>query len=254
MLYLKNKNELSLDGFKRFDASDWDALKRRISYKLVNKKVFHAQGDTENIVYTDCMDLSKVYIITELSQDRKNIISYALHNQDLEKFNKDRDELYMQVYSNYLQDKSKRIRTLKEDVLSHEPLFPLMKNMDNVMLSGSNMLIEDTSENCDNVLLVTNKYNVFGASYMTDPTTLREIYKRMKSNFYILPMSTHQFMCVNKSYITRNKDMYEAEDDLLDMLYSLNTENKNTEDILSYKIYEYLADDGEILLPIKQQL
>lgn len=254
MLYLRNKNELSLNNFKRFDTSDWDSLKKRISYKLVNKKVFHAQKDTEDIVYTDCMDLSKIYIVTEVSQDRKNIISYALHNQDLEKFNKDRDELYLQVYSNYLRDKTKRIYTLKEDALSHEPLFPLMKNFDNVSLTGSNMLIEDTSKTRDNILIVTNKYDVFGASYMTDPTTLKEIYNRMRSNFYILPMSIHQFMCVNKSYITRDKDVYEAEDDLLDVLYSFNTENKNTEDILSYKIYEYLADDGETLWPIKQRL
>ena len=77
MLYLKNKNEISLDSFKRFDASNWDELKRRISYKLVNKKVFHAQEDVDDIVYEDCMDLSKVYIVTEVSQDRKNIISYS---------------------------------------------------------------------------------------------------------------------------------------------------------------------------------
>ena len=64
MLYLKNKNEISLDGFQRFDASNWDELKNRISYKLVNKKVFHASEDVDDIVYEDCMDLSKIYIVT----------------------------------------------------------------------------------------------------------------------------------------------------------------------------------------------
>ena len=254
MLYLKNKNEVSLDNFKRFDASNWDELKKRISYKLVNKKVFHAQEDIDDLVYEDCMDLSKVYIVTELSQDRKHILSYMLHKQDLERFDKDANELCLQVYSNYLRDKHKRIKTLKEDVLSHEVLFPLMQNFDKASLNGSNMLIQDSNGYRDNILFITNKYNVFGTSYMLDETTLNEIYDRMQCDFYIIPMSIHQFMCVSKDYVTQNKDAYEAEDDLLDMLYELNENNKDAEDILSYKIYLYLHDDGNILFPIKQQL
>lgn len=254
MLYLKNKNEPSLDNFQRFDSSNWDELKERISYKLVNKKVFHASEDTENMVYEDCMDLTKVYIVTELSQDRKNIISYMLKNQDLERFGKNKEDLNSQVRDNYQNDRNKRIRTLKEDALAHEVLYPLMKDLSKVSLNGVNMLIQDSDETKDNVLFVTNKYNVFGTSYMLDKTTLKEIHDRMKDDFYIIPTSVHQFLCVSHKYVTTNKDTYEAEDDLLDMLYTMNSENKNTEDILSYRIYRYIDDDGEVLFPIKQQL
>ena len=254
MLYLKNKNEVSLDKFQRFDTNSWDELKERISYKLVNKKVFYAQEDANDIVHEDCMDLSKVYIVTELSQDRKNIISYVLKNQDLERFGKNREELYMQVHSNYLNDKHKRIHTLKEDALAHEILYPLMKDLSKVSLSGINMLIEDSNEQRDNVLFVTNKYNVFGTSYMLDKATLKEVHDRMQDDFYIVPTSVHQFLCVSCKYVTKQRDTYEVEDDLLDMLYTMNTENKNTEDILSYRIYRYIADDGEVLFPIKQQI
>lgn len=254
MLYLKNKNEISLDSFQRFDASNWDELKNRISYKLVNKKVFHASEDVDDIVYEDCMDLSKVYIVTEVSRDRKNIISYTLKHQDLERFQKDTDELYLQVYSNYLRDTNRRIRTLKEDVLAHEILYPLMGSKKDITLSGVNMLIEDSSEYKDNVLFVTNKYNVFGTSYMLDHSTLNKVHDRMGCDFYIIPTSVHQFMCVSRDYVTKGKDSMEVEDDLLDMLYKMNSENKNTEDILSYRIYLYLHDDGHILFPIKQKL
>ena len=254
MLYLKNKNEISLDSFQRFDVNNWDELKKHISYKLVNKKVLHASEDVDDIVYQDCMDLSKVYIVTEISQDRKKVISYVLKHQDLEHFQKDTDELYTQVRNNYLQDTNKRIRTLKEDVLAHEVLYPLMKSKKDITVSEENMFIEDSSNYKDNILFVTNKYNVFGTSYMFDHSTLNEIYNRMGCNFYIIPTSVHQFMCVSKDYVTKDKDLMEAEDDLLDMLYKMNSENKNTEDILSYRIYLYLHDDGHILFPIKQRL
>ena len=116
------------------------------------------------------------------------------------------------------------------------------------------MFIEDSSNYKDNILFVTNKYNVFGTSYMLDHSTLNEIYNRMGCNFYIIPTSVHQFMCVSRDYVTKDKDPMEVEDDLLDMLYKMNSENKNTEDILSYRIYLYLHDDGHILFPIKQRL
>ena len=51
-----------------------------------------------------------------------------------------------------------------------------------------------------------------------------------------------------------NKDVDEIEDDLLDMVYKINTDNKYDEDILSYRIYYYSTEDGESLLSIKQNL
>lgn len=254
MLFLTSKNEDSLDNFKRFNANSWEDLKTRISYKLVNKKVFHASINAEELVYEDCMDLSKVYIVTELTQDRKKMMSYALKNSDLEKFDKKLEDVVEQVHKNYKQDRTRRIRTLKEDILSHETMYPLMNSIKDVMLQGANALIEDSSESNDNVLVITNKYNVYGASYMLDFNTLEEVYQRMKSSFYIIPLSVHQFMCVNDKYISKNKDLYEAEDDLLDMLFEINSSSKKEEDILTYRIYHYMADDGKIIFPIKQQL
>ena len=254
MLFLTSKNEESLDNFQRFNANSWDDLKTRISYKLVNKKVFHASINADDTVYEDCMDLSKVYIVTELTQDRKRMMSYTLKQSDLEKFDKKIEDVIEQTRDNYKNDKTRRIRTLKEDILSHETMYPLMQSMDNAMLQGANALIEDSSEDNDNILVITNKYNVYGASYMLDFNTLDEVYDRMKSSFYIIPLSVHQIMCVSDRYVSKGKNRYEAEDDLLDMLFEINSSTKKEEDILTYRIYHYMADDGKIIFPIKQQL
>lgn len=253
MLHLNYKNEINLDAFERFDTNKWEDIEDRISYKLMSKKIFDA-SENDDIIHKDCMDLTKVFIVSELTKDRKNIKSYSLKKEDLERFEKTEEDIYKVAEENMRCDQKKRIKTLKEDILSHEQMYPLMQLIENLTFNGPNALINDSEDGIDNVLIITNKYNVFGASYMLDFYTLREIYQRMNSNFYILPTSIHQFMCVSSNYVTQDKNIFEAEDDLLDMLFNVNNQIKNAEDILSYRIYNYIHDDGERLFSIKQQL
>ena len=83
---------------------------------------------------------------------------------------------------------------------------------------------------------------------------LEEVYDRFnQENFYVLPISVHQVMCVRKGYADHDgqKPLYEVEDDLLCMVEGINDNgNKDWKDILSYKIYYYLGDDGKRLFPI----
>ena len=47
------------------------------------------------------------------------------------------------------------------------------------------------------------------------------------------------------------KPLYAVEDDILDTIEDFNdTHNKSWKDILSYKTYYYLGDDGKFILPI----
>lgn len=255
MLYITHQNEVSLDHFKRFDPYNWEELKNRITCKLSNTKVFNATNDVNEILHSNRMDLTAIYIVSELSQDRKHLLSYALKQSDLEKIDKTKEDIEMQVKFNLQNDFNKRIKPLRDDAISQETLYPLMQFPKDISLNNSaNALIEDINSDHENILTVTNKYNVFGASYILDQNTLRELYGRLGDNFYVIPMSIHKIMCVSSRYVTKGKDIYEAEDDLLDMVFEMNQSTKNTEDILSYKIYKYIADDGEVLFPIKQRL
>ena len=255
MLQLKSKKEKNLDNFKRFDTSDWEQVSKRITYRLINKKVFDNTDEYKDIIHKDCMDLTKVFMISEVSNDRKNVIIHDISENDLNMFGKTIDDIIESVKNNKNIDSIKRIQTLMQHTMSNEVLYPIMRVPDSAMLSvGNNGTITDTQEDKENVLIVTNKYNVYGASYMLDFNTLDDIYKRMNDNFYIIPQSAHSFMCISSEYACNNKSMKEAEDDMLDMLYRLNESNSRTEDILSYKIYKYIRDDGCALVPIKQSL
>jgi hypothetical protein len=62
-------------------------------------------------------------------------------------------------------------------------------------------------------------------------------------------------MCIKNGFVLKkNSNREEVEDDLLDMIYKINIKNKNSDDILSYRLYYYSIEDGEKLISIKQQL
>lgn len=254
MLYLTQKNEPDLNSFSRFDVNDWEQVKTHIAYRIMNRKTFDVQNKNDNIIHKDCLDLSMVCIVKELSKDRKNILSYNLTKEDLEKFGKTEDEILEIAQDNIAKDTHKRIHTLKQDIIAKETMYPLMRFPDGATMGSANALIEDSSDDKDNVVIITNKYNVYGASYMFDFNTLEEVHNRMKDSFYILPLSIHQLMCISSTYATKDKSISEAEDDLLDMLYNINSNNKKEEDILTYRMYYYAADDGGTIMSIKQQL
>jgi len=255
MLHLSQRYETSLNSFKRFDPNDWDQLSKRITFRLMNKKVFSATYD-EDILHQNCLDLTKVFIVSELSDDRKYISSYDLKEKDLENFNKDEKDLFTIISDNIKNDATVRIQRFTENITAREVMYPLIKIPSNSSIaSSSSSLIQDFSEkeDKDNILILTNKYNVYGASHMFNFKALSEVYNRIKGNFYIVPTSIHEVMCVSEDYVCINKTLSQAEDDLLDMLYEMNDKNDD-ENVLSYKIYKYYADDGHILMPIKQSL
>lgn len=256
MLYLKPKNEVDLSSFTRFDVDNWDQLKQHITYKLINTKSFNLQDNNENIIHENKMDLTLVYSVSELSSDRKYVLYYSLTKDDLKKFGKTEEEVYEIAKDNVQNDRHRRLRTFKEDHIAREVLYPIMRFPEGAMLqgNGANALIEDSSDTCDNILTITNKYNVYGSSYMFDFNVLREVKARMRSNFYIIPLSVHQLMFVSENYVLQNKDRFEVEDDLFDMIYEINSKNKNAEDILTYRMYHYSTEDGERLFCLKQIL
>lgn len=259
MMHLKESKQDSLKNFKRVNVDDWDNIKERITYKLINKKLLNVIDNSEDILYSDCMDLIKVPMISEISSDRKKLFTYILKKEDIEKYNTSYDEIMEIANKNTYNSINRRIKTLTEEVMSRDTMSPIMtRNKNSVIATNedANAIIMDHDEENDNVLIVSNRDHMYGASYMLDFNTLDIVYDRLGSNFYIIPLSVHEIMCVSSSFlykVNESKDIYEIEDDLLDMLFELNSKNKN-DDVLTYQIYEYFGSDGRSIMPIKKRL
>lgn len=258
-------DEKDLQNFNKVNASSWDTIRDNIYIRLMNAKYIPSYN--KDIAFVKKLDLAITFSVQEIvtTKSSKKMLSHMLTNQELSEFGVDIDTVYSEAMFNTSTNRKRRIMTFKEYTIMHSLLYPLLtipKGM-TIGSGGENArecgILEDVTydretEICtENILMVTNKNDIFGASYMVIPDILEEIYDRFEENFYMLPLSIHCIMCVRYSYATKDntKPIYEVEDDILDTIEEFNDrENKSWKDILSYKAYYYSGDDGKVIFPI----
>lgn len=254
---MKYSNETDLSNFKKIDSLSWDELEDKVLIRLVNGKTLNKYGN--DIAHTKYLDLEITYTVQEIRNEQ--VLSHMLTNEEIEGMGVSVDEVRQAAFRNTGSDRKRRIFTFKESVLKDNPMFPVISMPKGFMaVSGDQTQAPGYIEDVDmetgqeNVLIITNRMSAFGSCYMIIPSMLEEVYSRFnQENFYVIPVSVHQVMCVRKSYADHNgqKPLYEVEDDLLSMVENINDHsNKDWKDILSYKIYYYLGDDGKRLFPI----
>ena len=258
-------DEKDFYNFKKIDTSSWDTIKDNVYIRLMNEKYIPSYND--DIAFIKKLDLAITFSVQEIvtAKSKKKMLSHMLTNQDLKNMNIDIDTVYSNALKNTATNRKRRIISFKEYSIMHNIMYPMLTIPKEMIMSYNNDdisscgMIEDVTYDyegdieTENILMITNKNDIFGACYMAIPDILDEIYDRFGENFYILPLSIHCLMCVRSNYATKNntKPLYEVEDDILDTIENFNdTYNESWKDILSYKAYYYFGDDGKIILPI----
>jgi hypothetical protein len=89
----------------------------------------------------------------------------------------------------------------------------------------------DTEDNT-RLWALTNTSRMYGAWYMTDPTTLEIVGKKLKDDFYILPSSVHECMITPVS-------LWNNPIELAEMVKAINKTAVSPEDFLSNSVYWY---------------
>ena len=251
-------DELDFQKFKKTDTSSWETIKDNVFVRLINSKYLTKYGD--NVINVPFLDLLLTFSVQEKSKE--TMLSHLLTKEDLKQFNVSAEEVKNTALHNTAYDRKKRILTFKESTLKNNPMYPILRVPQGMSMGtgGRSMtdcgIIQDTDDESgvDNILILSNKADMFGASYIASYEVLDEVYDRFNENFYIIPLSIHQVMCVRSNYVSKNgqKPQHEVDDDLLDMIEGFNdNNNKSWKDILSYKIYYYFGDDGKKLFLIK---
>lgn len=252
-------DELNMQNFK-LNTSSWDTIKDNVFVRLVNQKYLNQYG--ENVAHVNFLDLAIVFSVQE--KVKGTMISHMLTEDELKTFNVTTEEAKKTAMYNTGTDRKRRVMTFKESILKNNPMYPVLTIPQGMTMSiggrnnqGEPGVMQDTDDakQCDNVLILCNKHDTFGSSYMAIPEILEEVYERFnQENFYIVPLSIHQVMCVRSGYASHEgtKPHYEVDDDMLDMIEAFNDgNNRSWKDILSYKIYYYFGDDGKKLFLIK---
>ena len=92
-------------------------------------------------------------------------------------------------------------------------------------------LIEETEES-ENLLVVSNRCKMSGASVILYDGMLQRIAKRLGGNFYLLPSSIHEMICMPC------RDCHD-ERELVTMVRQINAESVLEEEVLSDNVYCY---------------
>lgn len=258
----KYKELKSLSEFEMFDGT-LESIKSHISMRMFNKDNLPFDKSLDSIPHSLFVDLVSTFSVenkTYFDKKNKGVICYMLTNEDIEKFNIDKDTLLIIANKNIMKNNSVRIESIQEHIIRSNVMHPLTRiPSDATLMMGGNSRANNNSifrgsselpiinnQNKDDVLLISNRTQTFAAINFLFNDTLTRLYEKFKENFYMIPMSVHELICIRESYASKNGELSQKEtvEELADMVEQVNdTMISNTADILSYNIYYHSLDD-----------
>lgn len=257
----------SLESFDFFDGT-FESIKNNLFMRLFNKYGLPSNKELEDIPYFYCADLVITFSVEEKAyfNDNKGIKSYLITNEDLIKLNKDKDELRKIAEKNIEDKNSVRIETITDHILRSHVLSPISKLPTSIQ-AGAELTIDgkgkrsnhslfegkqygtvklfDHNPNSTDILVISNRTQTFASIQMIMPNVLNKVYDKFGENFYIIPTSIHELVCVKSSYATDDyeKSDKQAVEDFEDMIEQTNDILLEDSDVLSYNIYYYMHEE-----------
>ena len=231
-----SSNSATMPVFSVEKFRDWDYMKDRILYKLIN-----TDRNTEflgQVPHREFLNLSVVYYV-RIENSANAYATTVIHNEHADYWDVSEDELFKHAYDNTRRLMPGIIRCMN-DILSDILKSDICCESDTDALRR-----EITDGQCIDMFVATNRDNMYGAGVMLDDELLQS-FARLHGNFYILPSSIHELI-----FVPDNMN-YKA-DDLLDMVRNVNETEVDDVDVLSDDIYYYNIDSETQLKLIKSE-
>lgn len=257
------------DSIQRFDMFDgtFESIKNNLFMRLFNKHNLPLNRKLDDVPHINYIDLAVTFSIEERTYINKNkgIYSYLITNEDMEMLKVDERTLREVAMKNLFDKNSPRIETINQHIVRNHVFSPLTRIPSNaptiVSIDGpksENYNLFDGNEygqipiinslgDTKDVLLISNRTQTFASVNLIIPEVLDKVFYEFKENFYIVPSSVHELICIKSSYATDNGDKLEKQviEDLEDMVEQINDViHENTSNILSYNIYYHIHDDN----------
>lgn len=211
---------------KDFDVSgimDYDQMKDRICYKLVNaKKNQKLLTDAPHIIFHD---LAIIFYIL-VSRDTAGTGTITVRNNIKDMWAVDADELYLIALRN-----TQRLFRGKVNTMTSVISEIFSDSMDDEFAEQ----FYDIAANEDDMVpmyVVTNADKINGAGVILYDNLLKEFAERIKSDFFILPSSIHEVLFVPAFSGADEKE-------LVTMVREVNATQVEEDEILSDNVYRY---------------
>lgn len=166
----------------------------------------------EKVPHRDFLNLSIIYYVDVTHGTVK------IHNEHIKSLGISEEDVYNAAISN-LRKRPTRIQSLM-DILK-ESGYPIPADEEN-----------------DLAIAVTSEDRFRGSNRMLIDEVLEEVAEKIDDDYYIIPSSIHEFICIPKNKMDININ------ELRSMVECVNTDEVSFEDVLSNSIYEY--SNGEL--------
>lgn len=228
-LYPHYSREYSDDyfGFERLD--DFETLKDKIAFKLINRKA--NQKMLETMPYFTYLDLAIVFYCRIEDADGR-MGSFTVNNELLKTWQVGKEELYDLAIKN-----TKRLFGIEiKDI--QEVIVDLVLNSDHIIQGPvpdwlREEMIKDIREQVVKypIYVLTNRPGHFGAVCMLYKE-IENFAEQIDDDLYIVPSSVHEVLLIPAS-----EEISDAE--LLDILHEVNRDELDETDYLSDQIYRF---------------
>jgi hypothetical protein len=208
---------------------DFDKVKERIVYKLVNTEKNKVL--LEDIPHVDFLDLSIVFQCL-VAKDDQSTATILIHNAHTKLWDVSTKELYSVARENTQRLSGYELKNMN-DIVSEI-----------IQMSDSEDLQEEFFDSGipeRNIMyILTNKNRVDGAACIIYPELLRDFAISLNSGFYVIPSSIHEVILVPA------EDTEEAAA-IRAMIREINDTQVKEEEILSYSLYYFDKDEGKLI-------
>lgn len=201
---------------------EWDFIKRHIFARLINT------GKNEALLaelpYRNYLDLSLVYYVRIKGEAEDGAIQ--IHREHMEHWGVDEETLYRQAWKNL-----------------HGTEDAVVENMGDILRMCCS--IEDSwrMDGMPNEVYVLGSRNrAYGAVHMFSRETLHSASILIGGDFWILPSSIHEVIL-----IPAGQEEDEARD-LAGIVGEVNDTHVRQNEILSYHVYRYCKERGEVII------
>lgn len=239
------------------------SIENLLTTRLFN--IDNMPSEKEDIAYKQYGNFALVLSVEEkiLKRSDYKLFEYTFTNKDIENFGLTFEEMYEKCVNNMNNTNSYRIETLAQ-YISRASIFDSISQSMDGFCAVKSMSISSPSPFAQNVadmpnilddnekhmVVVSNRKRMFGAVNMLMPEVIEEIYKKFKNNYYIIPTSVHEVLCINSKYYKYDCKSKEKEQDYKELLEYINDViTHNQRDILSYNIY-YMSHDENVMAKI----
>lgn len=261
-----------LDSMQKFDIFDgtFESIKNNLFMRLFNKHNLPLNKELESVPHINYADLTMTFSIEERAyfDGRRGVYSYMITNDDMKLLNVTKETLKEIAMKNLTDNNSVKIETINQHIFRSNVFSPLTRlpndSIVTVQIKGPEAesfpssifntnpfgpipIMNDSKKDTKDVLLISNRTQTFASVNFVMPNVLNEVYNKFNENFYIVPSSVHELICIKSSYATNNGEKTEKEtiEELEDMVEQINDVlHEDTSNILSYNIYYHIHDDN----------